>query len=137
MQVTKENETFAALSAEFAIRFVEFMARTLHRNVASDFDLGHLTQEAEALLYDICFFGIAQIEERSGMVHEEVQYAPLASFETIGQRPYKIVVGDAVIHGLLEDDVMAEGISRARAHMLGAENAMSALDVAVMEPMPV
>lgn len=118
MLVTRDNETFGALSTEFAIRFVEFMARTLHQNSAAQFDLARMTPEAEALLYDICFFGIAQFEERSGMMHEGKRFGPLASFETIGQRPYKIVIGDTVIHSLLEDDVMAEGVERARSEVL-------------------
>lgn len=117
MQTIQDNDLFAALSEELTIRFVTFMARLLHTNTAAIFDLQNLTPDANNLLHDMCFFGIAQFEEQSGIEQGTERYVPRPTFTPRRATDGPLIVGDTIIHGLLSDEVLAEGVARAKAQL--------------------
>lgn len=115
MPLTDDDTIFAPLARAFAVRYVASLARVLHRHPGTAFDLTALDATAGDLLFDLCFFGAAQYEAQSGLDRGGRRYLPRPVFEIDGTTAPDILLGKTVIHGLFDDDLLAEGIAQAQA----------------------
>lgn len=118
MAIDHDNSIFNPLAHEFVVRFVEKTALLLHRERSVSFDLIVYDTAMSDLLFSLCFLTIAQFEEQSGYDSNGKTYTPRVTFETdrSASTP-NLLVGDTLLHGLVEDDVLDEGVSRARASL--------------------
>lgn len=115
MAIDHDDSIFGPLAREFVVRYVEKTALLLHRERSVSFDLLVYDTAMSDLLFNVCFLTIAQFEEQSGFESNGCAYTPRVAFET--KRPASspnLLVGDTLLHGLVEDDVLNEGVSRAR-----------------------
>ena len=120
MSLVQNNPLFAGISREFAVRYVDLMARILHQEELVNFDLANITPDADYLLGNICFAGSLNFEEQSGFDGDGKTYTPRVAFETDEGGPHPtVLIGDTQVHGLFEDDVIKEGIERAQKKEFG------------------
>jgi len=115
MPLIEERETYAAAAEELAIRFITRMAICLHTAPEIEFDVTHADAAQSDLLFDICFKGAVEFEEQSGIEVGGTKYTPGIAFHTSRSTTANdILVGGALVHGLIDDPQLAEGVRRAR-----------------------
>ena len=115
MNVRRDDALYARFAARFVPGYVEAIARTLARSEAARFDLGAVDARAADLLYELCFFGLAQVEGRApemGRARHDLQVA-LRRAGGPGEPP-TLWIGGTALHGLIDDDMLAAGLARAR-----------------------
>lgn len=118
MGLIQDNTLFAGITREFVIRYVEHTARILHGQDLVVFDLEQVTGDARDLLFDLCFIGILNFEEQGGFDGAGKSYTPRVAFETDKTNPEPtVLIGDTIVHGLIEDDVLDAGLAGARAKL--------------------
>ena len=118
MAIDHNERIFGPIADEFVVRYVKTIALNLHRNDLVPFDVHVYDTAMSDLLFELCFLGIAQFEEQSGFEGDGKTYTPRAAFETDRNAPSPtLLLGDTLLHGLVEDDVLNEGIARARASL--------------------
>ncbi|WP_422370149.1 hypothetical protein [Hoeflea sp.] len=115
MSIIQDNQLFEPIATEFVIRYVAVIARLLDQSPLVDFSLDSLTDEMNGLLFDLCFFGVVQLEEQSGFEGNGKTYTPRVAFETDRSTAEpNILLGDTIVHGLIETPVLEAGLARAR-----------------------
>lgn len=115
MQLIEDRETYAAAAEELAIRFITRMAICLHTAPEIEFDVTHVDAAQSDLLFDVCFKGAVEFEEQSGIKVGGTQYTPGIAFHTSRHNTGNdVLVGGALVHGLIDDPQLAEGVKRAR-----------------------
>ena len=76
MGLVQDNALFAGICREFAIRFVDLTARILHDDKQASFDLENVTEDDRSLLFNLCFFGIANLEAQNRDRSITAQFGP-------------------------------------------------------------
>ena len=114
MKVQHDPALFENIGKEFVARYVDALARALHREDLVDFNVNALSPEAENLLYNLCFVGMVEFEELSGFPRNGVNYTPRVSFEDRQSSEAELLIGDAYMHGLLDDDALKAGLESAQ-----------------------
>lgn len=114
MALITDDTVFGDIARAFVVRHVDLVARILHNDPTVPFDAFAITPEADRLLFDLCFFTLASVEEQSGFPRGGDVYTPRIAFDTARGGGADVLVGTTVVHGLLEDDTMAEGLAMAR-----------------------
>lgn len=117
MPLIQDDRLFGDISREFVVRHVDLLARILHSDPSVPFDVFAMTAEADRLLFDLCFFSLASVEEQSGFDRNGNVYTPLLAFQTRRVGDSDVLVGDTVVHGLVEDDTIKEGLALARSKL--------------------
>lgn len=115
MDLIHDTNTFAPAARELAVRFIQRAAVVLHQAPEVDFDVADHDAAQSDLLFNICFFGVAEFEEQSGIDVLGVRYTPRVSFEPLcGSAANTILIGNTLVHGQIEQKQLAEGVTRAR-----------------------
>jgi len=115
MELIEDRETYAAAAEELAIRFITRMAICLHTAPEIEFDVTHADAAQSDLLFDICFKGAVEFEEQSGIEVGGTKHTPGIAFHTSSPSTENdILIGGALVHGLIDDPQIVEGVSRAR-----------------------
>ncbi|SEA85636.1 hypothetical protein [Rubrimonas cliftonensis] len=119
--ISTDDILFERLGRAYVTRFVSTVALVLHRSPAADFDVHAPEAPASDLLFDLCFLGVAQMEERSGLDDAGRRYFPLATFETGGAdgAPRRVIEGAALLHGMVEEPLISAAVELARASAAG------------------
>ncbi|MEM7695257.1 MAG: hypothetical protein AAF318_12465 [Pseudomonadota bacterium] len=112
MTVVIDHPLYGTLGREFVVRFIEAMARQLASSNLVNFDINNIGEEQMELLFSITFFGVGETEEQSGFEAGGQRYLPQLAFKTTPGDG--VVLGDTVLHGLIADEHLEEGLARAR-----------------------
>lgn len=125
MQLSQDNDTFAIAARELTVRFVRHVATIMHEAPEIAFDVTHSDASKSDLLFNMCFLGIVQFEELSGIDVNGAKHTPRVAFDINRNSPSNtVLIGDTLLHGLVEDSTLAEGVERARERV--ADNAEDA-----------
>jgi len=115
MPLIENEKDFDPMARELVVRYIAKMARLLAGQKLVDFDLANLSEAGKDLLFDICFFGIAEFEEQSCIDAASPCLNPRVTFETKAPTmPPTLMLGSVFLHGLVDRDTINEGIARAR-----------------------
>lgn len=115
MQLTQDNNRFAIAARELTVRFVRNVATIMHEAPEIAFDVTHPEAVKSDLLFNMCFLGIAQFEELSGIDVSGMNHTPRVAFDTNRNSPSNtVLIGDTQLHGLVGNSTLAEGVERAR-----------------------
>ena len=118
MKIINDNTLFDSAGRELAIRFIQRIASLLHEAPEVAFDVRSDEAFDSELLFNLCFFGIVEFEEQSGIEVNGKKYTPRVAFD-----PHRstsddhILVGNTAVHGFVDSAEIAEGIARARASL--------------------
>ncbi|QIR86483.1 hypothetical protein [Paracoccus sp. AK26] len=115
MPILHDDQTYARLT-EIATRIVAVVTRILHASPLVDFDLKALSNRQCNLLSELCFLSITQFEDRRTFNVARRAFHPRPAFQTSdsGALP-SLMIGNAQIHGMVDDPVLNAGIGRAKA----------------------
>lgn len=115
MQLVHNTEVFDPAANELDIRFIQSMALCLHKSASVDFDVLSPNAASSDLLFEICFKGAGEFEEQSGIEADGTKYTPRVAFDnTRYGNGDTILVGNGLVHGMIDDPQLAEGVRRAR-----------------------
>lgn len=117
----KEREqVYHTAARELTVRFVQRIASLLHDAPDVPFDVDAADAARSQLLFDLCFLGIVQLEEQSGIEAGQVVVTPSVAFtphDGTGTAP--VLTSGSPLHRFVEEDTLSEGIARARAALTG------------------
>lgn len=118
MTLTQDNPFFSQIANAIAIGYIAGMARDLHQSPLADFDLFNLTDEADLLLYNLCFNGLSRLEAENGVEIEGRTYRLKFVFWSSDANGEELVTGDTALHGLVDDVQTHCALEMARASLL-------------------
>lgn len=110
------EDAFEVLARKLVVRYLEALAAGLARSQLVAFSLDKIGPAELDLMFDLGFIGIAQFEEQSGIAVRDATYTPRVAFEKgRAASAADVLIGDTLLHGLVDDDTIHEAIARAAA----------------------
>ncbi len=114
MTLLKDEMLYSNLSDEFIVRYVARIARILDREPLVKFSLSAMDQADRDLLFTVCYEGVVNFEDAPALNGAGQAYVPRPSFHTKSETDPDVVVGDTLLHHLIDDPLIERGIEYAR-----------------------
>ncbi|SNR76921.1 hypothetical protein [Puniceibacterium sediminis] len=114
MPIDRNDPRFKIVATEFATRYVTAIAHQLRNSDLVTFSVDATTEEQSGILFDLCFFGMLQLEEQTGIEGDGQTWIPRVAFQEKGTTAEpNILLGDTIVHGLI-DQVQEAALMRLR-----------------------